>query len=91
MRQALLPGDPEVREISLYRKFNRCQDGSLRAGHPAPDAPLVWVAVEQAGRGEETAEKRVRGVRATSVRTSVHSLLREAMGRPLVLVAGSYS
>lgn len=42
MRQAeeLLPGDSEVREISLYRKFNRCRDGSLTVGDSAPNAPL---------------------------------------------------
>ncbi len=38
--EQLLPGDKEVISISLYRKFNRCQDGRLSVGSPAPDAPL---------------------------------------------------
>jgi len=39
MRQAeqLLPGDPEVRELSLYRKYNRCINGNLAVGDVAPN------------------------------------------------------
>ena len=47
MRQAeaLCPDHvAEVREISLYRKHNRCRDGSLRVGQPPPDAQLVRVS-----------------------------------------------
>jgi hypothetical protein len=40
----LLPDDPEVTEISLYRKYNRCRDGDLREGDHAPDVPLHLVA-----------------------------------------------
>jgi len=38
--EALLPGDPEVREISLYRKYNRCRDGPLQVGDAAPNVHL---------------------------------------------------
>lgn len=46
MRSAdtLLPGDDEVRQISLYRKYNRCKNGDLQEGDPPPDAPLIRVA-----------------------------------------------
>jgi len=36
----LLPDDPEVTEISLYRKYNRCRDGDLHIGDRLPDAAL---------------------------------------------------
>ena len=68
-------GDPEVKEISLYRKFNRCVDGDLVVGDVAPDAHLLPVGT---GVG--------RGCRATTV----HSLL-EAAPQPLVLLVGSYT
>lgn len=38
--ERLLLGDAEVREISLYRKYNRCVDGSLHEGDVAPNAIL---------------------------------------------------
>ena len=39
MREAnsLLPGDDEVNQISLYRKFNRCTDGTLSVRDAAPN------------------------------------------------------
>lgn len=40
---ALLPGDDEVKQISLYRKYNRCKNGDLQEGDPPPDAPLIRV------------------------------------------------
>jgi len=44
--ESLLPGDEEVIEISLYRKFNRCKDGALAVGMSAPDAALYDLAGE---------------------------------------------
>lgn len=38
--EQLLPGDEEVREISLYRKYNRCRDGPLQVGDLAPNPEL---------------------------------------------------
>jgi len=35
--EALLPGDDEVVEISLYRKYNRCWDGLLQVGDLSPN------------------------------------------------------
>ena len=70
-------GDPEVKEISLYRKFNRCVDGDLVVGGVAPDAHLLPV-----GTGT--------GVGRGSKATTVHSLL-EASPQPLVLLVGSYT
>lgn len=42
MRQAhiLLPNDPEINEISLYRKYNRCRDGDLKVGDKPPNVTL---------------------------------------------------
>ena len=76
--EALLPGDPEVIEISLYRKYNRCVDGDLDVGSLAPDVPLLLVetgcSVNQSARKPKM----------------LHSLL-EASPQPLVILAGSYT
>jgi len=37
---SLLPNDPEVKEISLYRKYNRCVDGPVVPGDAMPCAAL---------------------------------------------------
>jgi hypothetical protein len=42
--EALLPGDPDVVELSHYRKYNRCRDGPLRVGDSPPDTALHSVA-----------------------------------------------
>lgn len=34
--QDLLPNDPDVNEISLYRKYNRCRDGNLKVFDKLP-------------------------------------------------------
>ena len=60
----LLPGDPEVSELSLYRKFNRCIDGNLNTGDLAPDAALIPLQPPRPPR-EPGAEA-----------TSLHALLR---------------
>ena len=96
--ETLLPGDTEVRDISLYRKYNRCVDGPLRMGDAPPDANLVQVS----------------GVHGPDdmcgKRTTLHSILRDRRSwssvlgpraadtasamqplRPLVLLAGSYT
>ena len=39
--ESLLPNDPEVKEISLYRKYNRCVDGNLNIHDSPPDVGLV--------------------------------------------------
>ena len=66
---ALLPGDPEVTALSLYRRHNRCVDGVLAAGHAAPDVAIwpVCAAAQAtakaalgAGRGEEDCDGPVR-------------------------------
>ena len=36
----LLPGDNEVDEISLYRKYNRLRDGPLGVGDVPPDVTV---------------------------------------------------
>jgi hypothetical protein len=43
LRQAhvLLPDDPEVDEISLYRKYNRCRDGSSKVSDRPPNVNLL--------------------------------------------------
>ena len=38
--ESLLPDDPEVIEISLYRKYNRCMNGPLNERDVAPNPTL---------------------------------------------------
>jgi len=38
--ESLLPGDKEVSEISLYRKYNRCRDGTLQVSDKPPNLSL---------------------------------------------------
>jgi len=72
----LLPGDLEVREISLYRKFNRWMDGALRVGDAPPDVPLYKFGGD---------------LRRDPVATTLHAALPSLRAGPLVLFAGSYS
>ena len=89
MRHAtqLLPDDPEVIELSLYRKFNRCVDGNLDTGDCAPDAALLpLAAVRGAASGssgdEEEEDEAGAGAAAAAVAleaaetTSLLALLR---------------
>mmetsp|Transcript_12514 Transcript_12514/g.18727 ORF Transcript_12514/g.18727 Transcript_12514/m.18727 type:complete len:82 (+) Transcript_12514:584-829(+) len=51
MREAesLLPYDMDsIREISLYRKYNRCVDGNLKVGDIPPDVRL-YTCLETGG------------------------------------------
>ena len=92
--EALLPGDQEVPKLSLYRRFNRCEDGPLRHGSAAPDALLVPVCP---AAHAVAARLRPAGD-LVSDPVSVHDLLSDVAseGRgvqpmPLILVAGSYT
>ena len=38
--ESLLPGDQDVNEISLYRKYNRCRDGTLQVSDTPPNLNL---------------------------------------------------
>ena len=38
--ETLLPDDPEVIEISLYRKYNRCMNGPLNELDVAPNPTI---------------------------------------------------
>ena len=89
-------------QLSLYRRHNRCVDGPLAVGSPAPDAALVPVSPSAVAAAREVATEE-------SGAGSLHGLLargdgggsgREgdggpcgavAAGRPLVVVAGSYT
>ena len=77
----------EIRNISHYRKYNRCKNGNLNVGDPAPDVCL-W--------------KFRRGGAEPSYQCSLHSILRnpnlfqtekvkEKEGGPCLLLAASYS
>jgi hypothetical protein len=99
MRQAtqLLPGDEEVFELSLYRKFNRCVDGGLRAGDTAPDATLLPLQAASHDLGVERAETvsllaLLRGDRAAwrASASPINAPPDEAQS-PLVLFVGSYT
>lgn len=68
----------EVKEISHYRKFNRCQDGSLQVGDSLPDVPLV--RFRRGGGGE-----------ITSLHSTLPSSPSLSASRPSVVVAASYS
>lgn len=43
----LLPEDAEIQEISLYRKYNRCRDGTLQVTHSPPDVMLVHLKTDE--------------------------------------------
>ena len=91
----LLPDDPEVVEISLYRKFNRCVDGNLQVGDSAPDATLTplpspdtsfegkveAVSLLELLHGDRSAWRAVSSVSCASDRPQL----------PLVMFAGSYT
>ncbi len=80
--EALIPGDPEVIQLSLYRRHNRCTDGALTVGDAAPNVHLYPVSLA------------AKAVARTVVcddfeNVSSHSMV--SSGRPLVLIAGSYT
>mmetsp|Transcript_7346 Transcript_7346/g.12976 ORF Transcript_7346/g.12976 Transcript_7346/m.12976 type:complete len:127 (-) Transcript_7346:701-1081(-) len=50
LAEVLCPGDPEIKEISLYRKYNRCRDGAVSVGDAPGDAPLIRVADASSAR-----------------------------------------
>lgn len=67
-------------EIALYVKYNRARQGELRVGCPAPDVKVVPVRESD---GSDL---------MSSAKIESSSLLQyERQGRPLVVVAGSYS
>ena len=90
----------EIREISLYRKYNRCKDGDLNVGDAAPDVLVAGLGGEggEGGEGPGLAAK-ISGMsravggcganRATPRSPSLFDFGRP--GRPLVVFAGSYS
>jgi len=73
--EELLPGDLEVKEISLYRKYNRWKDGSLQVGDAPPNVALYHIWKESVHE---------------PVLTNLHAALLSGQ-RPLVLFAGSYT
>ena len=98
--EALLPGDPDVKGLSLYRRFNRCVDGPLVAGTPAPNA---WLRpVSPTAKALAAAATGGGGVGGETSRLSLHNLLAspplpgsggsdDGACMPLVVIAGSYT
>ncbi len=86
--EALLPGDAEVIQLSLYRRHNRCVDGALRVGDAAPDVGLVAVSPSAVTLAHDLAVERTEGTGGRG-EVGLHALL--SRGRPLVVVAGSYT
>jgi hypothetical protein len=81
MREAesLLPYDVDsIREISLYRKYNRCVDGNLKVGDIPPDVRL-YTCSETGGDGNNGAYN------SCLMSTILNSDCR------LVVLAGSYT
>ena len=80
-------GVEKAKELSLYRRYNKCRDGPLREGDRAPlesVRPLVEVLDDEhsdCARAVAIAEYPRRSL----------SEIAAASSRPLVLVAGSYS
>jgi hypothetical protein len=66
--ETLLPGDPEVKVLSLYRRHNRCVDGDLKVGDVAPDVELYTLSLDK-----------------------IRLLEMVSVGRPLIIIAGSYT
>ena len=91
----LLPDDPEIVEISLYRKYNRCIDGNLKAGDRAPDAkltPLLPLSTCLGGKAEATSLLALlQGDRAAWWPLSSLSPGNDRPQLPLVVFAGSYT
>jgi len=81
-----------VRNISLYRKYNRCVDGMLRVGDMPPDATLVHgstgknVALHSIICGHESSPgSLLGGLNPNSISSQMPLVL------PLVIFAGSYT
>ena len=75
-------------ELSLYRKFNRMENGALNVGDVAPlDSafvhPLLSHDATSAADGEQTA--------SVGPAVAIRELMSSGGGRPLVVIAGSVS
>lgn len=96
MRQAesLVPQQQwnEIKELSLYRKYNRCVDGSLKVGDAPPNTTLISAAAASPSSPHNTDGAAGGPVHKRSI-TTLHALLRDASCRsaPLVVFAGSYT
>lgn len=80
--ESLVRGDEArlraVREASLYRKYNRCFDGPLDVGDPAPRLVLpLWRL-----NGEQSVAEPC---------DTFNECLAASFSKPLVVIAGSYS
>jgi hypothetical protein len=97
--EARFPDDPEIKQLSHYRKYNRAKQGDLNTGDVAPDVRVYNMdgqAVQLfafAGRQSEQREiepvikrARVGGGEEGAVAAPVI-----ADSKPVVLIAGSYS
>ena len=72
----------EVREISHYRKYNRCKDGTLEVGGTVPLDIGLWKVRGTAGASAGPNVERLEAVTLSDVHQS---------GKPLVIMAASYS
>jgi hypothetical protein len=73
----------EVREISHYRKYNRCKDGSLQVGHSAPLDVDLWRLPPPSSASAPL---------VPSTLGMVHAAANSGFrAMPLVLMAASYS
>jgi hypothetical protein len=89
----------EIREISLYRKYNRCKDGDLHAGDAAPNVLVAGLGGEGGEEGEgpglaagaDGTARAVGGCGARAIPRSPSLFDFGRPGRPLVVFAGSYS
>eukprot|EP01113_Clastostelium_recurvatum_P047706 TRINITY_DN8556_c0_g1_i2.p1 TRINITY_DN8556_c0_g1~~TRINITY_DN8556_c0_g1_i2.p1 ORF type:complete len:165 (-),score=36.38 TRINITY_DN8556_c0_g1_i2:609-1103(-) len=85
----LYPDEPDFKTIPLYVKYNRCRQGDLHVGMRVPHIPLVKVTPSGA-------------TTTITINTSLHDEMMTmtmvgagaglgAGGRPLVVIAGSYT
>lgn len=79
----------EIKELSLYRKFNRMVDGNLAVGATAPGVSVVDVS----GQLTQLFEEETYPTESSSSSPQSLSVFRCERGhdRPLVLIAGSVS
>jgi hypothetical protein len=100
--ESLAPSDAvraQIKEISLYRKYNRMRDGPLRVGDPAPPLRAPLLQVWPMGDGEEEKDQACDGgsvvVRVSSsgkrYRLEPRTWHLRGDSRPLVVVASSHS
>jgi len=86
--ESRFPDDAEIKELSHYRKFNRCKQGDLELGQAAPDVQVYDLDGKAMSifDGIKTKEEKSNEIEFSAKRRRINS-----DDSPIVLIAGSYS